>query len=294
MIVIISKNSEVGVPVRKISTDRIKDNLYDILLEMNCTLSMDIQKCIHDSVQEEASPIGQNILQQIEKNIKIANEKKTPLCQDTGMVIVFLEIGQEVQFQGDYIEDALQEGIKCAYEEGYFRKSIVADPLNRVNTKDNTPGIIHYQIVKGDGVKMTVMAKGFGSENMSAIAMLKPSDGVQGIKTFIIDTVKAAGSNACPPLFIGVGIGGTFEKCALLAKKALARDTKEQHPQEKYAQLEKELLGNINALGIGPMGMGGKITALGLKIETCATHIAGLPVAVNICCHVNRHKTVVL
>ncbi len=228
---------------------------------------------------------------QLEQNMRIASEHDIPICQDTGMTVVFMQIGQEVHIEGGYIEDAVNEGIRRGYEEGYLRKSVVGDPLIRENTKDNAPGVVHYEIVPGDGIKITVAPKGFGSENMSRIFMLKPADGVEGVKQAVLDTVKAAGANACPPMVIGVGIGGTFEKCAVLAKKALVREVSSYSRIPYVKELEIELLEKVNRLGIGPGGFGGTVTAVGLNIETYPTHIAGLPVAVNICCHVNRHIT---
>ena len=258
-------------------------------MQVNVKLSDDVKEALLAGKEKEESQIGTQILDQLEKNMDIAWENKIPICQDTGMTVVFLKIGQDVHIEGGFIEDAVNEGIRQGYQEGYLRKSVVGDPILRENTKDNTPGIIHYEIVPGENLEITVAPKGFGSENMSKIYMLKPADGIEGVKKAILDTVETAGPNACPPMVIGVGIGGTFEKCALLAKKALARDLN-LHSDIPYVQeLEQEMLEKVNDLGIGPGGLGGRVTAIGLNIETYPTHIAGLPVAVNICCHVNRH-----
>lgn len=259
-------------------------------MEVNIRLSDDVKAAIHAGRKKEESVIGRQILGQLEENMDIACENQIPICQDTGMTVVFLQIGQEVHIEGGFIGDAVNEGIRQGYEEGYLRKSVVGDPLIRENTKDNTPGIIHYEIVPGDQLGITVAPKGFGSENMSRVFMLKPADGIEGVKQAILETVQNAGPNACPPMVIGVGIGGTFEKCALLAKKALTRDLDSRSPIPYVSELEEEMLEKINALGIGPGGLGGRVTAIGLNIETYPTHIAGLPVAVNICCHVNRHR----
>lgn len=259
-------------------------------MEVNIRLSDDVKAAIHAGREKEESVIGRQILGQLEENMDIACENQIPICKDTGMTVVFLQIGQEVHIEGGFIGDAVNEGIRQGYEEGYLRKSVVGDPLIRENTKDNTPGIIHYEIVPGDQLGITVAPKGFGSENMSRVFMLKPADGIEGVKQAILETVQNAGPNACPPMVIGVGIGGTFEKCALLAKKALTRDLDSRSPIPYISKLEEEMLEKINALGIGPGGLGGRVTAIGLNIETYPTHIAGLPVAVNICCHVNRHS----
>ena len=259
-------------------------------MEVNIRLSDDVKAAIHARREKEESVIGRQILGQLEENMDIACENQIPICQDTGMTVVFLQIGQEVHIEGGFIGDAVNEGIRQGYEEGYLRKSVVGDPLIRENTKDNTPGIIHYEIVPGDQLGITVAPKGFGSENMSRVFMLKPADGIEGVKQAILETVQNAGPNACPPMVIGVGIGGTFEKCALLAKKALTRDLDSRSPIPYISKLEEEMLEKINALGIGPGGLGGRVTAIGLNIETYPTHIAGLPVAVNVCCHVNRHS----
>ena len=242
-----------------------------------------------NSFVSEKSEIGKKILNQLQNNLKIADKEKIPICQDTGMAVIFMEIGQEIHFEGDLLEDAIQEGVRQGYREGYLRKSVVKDPIFRENTKDNTPAVIHYSIVAGDKVKITVAPKGFGSENMSRVFMLKPADGIEGVKDAILIAVKDAGPNACPPMVVGVGIGGTFEKCALLAKKALTRSIDERSSIPYVQELEEEMLEKINGLGIGPGGLGGTTTALAVNINTFPTHIAGLPVAVNICCHVNRH-----
>lgn len=276
--------------MRTISTDEITKNIKEMCMEVNIRLSDDVKAAIHAGREKEESVIGRQILGQLEENMDIACENQIPICQDTGMTVVFLQIGQEVRIEGGFIGDAVNEGIRQGYEEGYLRKSVVGDPLIRENTKDNTPGIIHYEIVPGDQLGITVAPKGFGSENMSRVFMLKPADGIEGVKQAILETVQNAGPNACPPMVIGVGIGGTFEKCALLAKKALTRDLDSRSPIPYVSELEEEMLEKINALGIGPGGLGGRVTAIGLNIETYPTHIAGLPVAVNICCHVNRHR----
>ena len=252
-------------------------------------LTDDMKEALYNTEKKETSPLGKQILCQLEENLDIAGEDMIPICQDTGMAVVFMEIGQDVHFTGGLLEDAVNEGVREGYTEGYLRKSVVSDPLIRKNTGDNTPAIIHYDIKDGDRVKITVAPKGFGSENMSKIYMLKPADGIDGVKEAIIKTVSEAGPNACPPMVVGVGIGGTFEKCAILAKKALLRPVNEHSDIGYVAELEKEILDKINSLGIGPGGLGGSTTAFAVNIETYATHIAGLPVAVNICCHVNRH-----
>lgn len=275
--------------MRTISTDCITKAVKEMCIEANLWLAEDMQQVLRQAVHKEQSVLGGQILTQLEENLKIAGEKAIPICQDTGMAVVFIEIGQEVHIEGIALEDAINDGIRKGYEEGYLRKSVVGDPLLRKNTNDNTPGIIHYTIVPGDKITITVAPKGFGSENMSRIYMLKPSDGVEGVKKAIIETVELAGPNACPPMVVGVGIGGTFEKCALLAKKALTRTVTEQSSLPHIKEMEEELLTTLNGLGIGPAGLGGTVTVLGVNIETYATHIAGLPVAINICCHVNRH-----
>lgn len=278
-----------NILMRTINTSEITKHIKEMCIEVNIKLSDDVKCAILNGKKREESPLGRQILGQLEENMRIATETKIPICQDTGMTVVFLKIGQDVHFEGDYIEEAINEGIRQGYKEGYLRKSVVGDPVERVNTGDNTPGIIHYELVPGDQVEITVAPKGFGSENMSRLYMLKPADGIEGIKDAILETVRLAGPNACPPIVVGVGIGGTFEKCALLAKKALTRDLTSSSNIPYVKELEEEMLNKINALGIGPGGLGGRITALGVNIETYATHIAGMPVAVNICCHVNRH-----
>ncbi len=275
--------------MRTIHTDEITKNIKEMCMTVNVQLSPDVKQALLSAQKKEESPLGKQILGQLEENMKIAKENDIPICQDTGMTVVFLKIGQDLHIEGKYIEDAVNEGIRQGYQEGYLRKSVVGDPLIRKNTKDNTPGIIHYEMVPGDQLEITVAPKGFGSENMSKIFMLKPADGIEGVKRAILESVEQAGPNACPPMVIGVGIGGTFEKCAILAKKALTRDL-DSHSDIPYVkELEEEMLKKINDLGIGPGGLGGRVTAIGLNIETYPTHIAGLPVAVNICCHVNRH-----
>ena len=275
--------------MRTISTSEITRNIKEMCMEVNIRLSDDVKKALISSRQKEESVIGSQILGQLEENMDIAYENQIPICQDTGMTVVFLRIGQDIHIQGGLIEDAVNEGIRQGYQEGYLRKSVVGDPLIRENTRDNTPGVIHYEIMPGDQLEITVAPKGFGSENMSRVFRLKPADGIEGVKKAILETVEAAGPNACPPMVIGVGIGGTFEKCAVLAKKALTRDIGSHSHLSHIKALEEEMLERVNCLGIGPGGLGGRVTAIGLNIETYPTHIAGLPVAVNICCHVNRH-----
>lgn len=275
--------------MRTISTSEITRNIKEMCMEVNIRLSDDVKRALISSRQKEESVIGNQILGQLEENMDIAYENQIPICQDTGMTVVFLRIGQDIHIQGGLIEEAVNEGIRQGYQEGYLRKSVVGDPLIRENTRDNTPGVIHYEIIPGDQLEITVAPKGFGSENMSRVFMLKPADGVEGVKKVILETVEAAGPNACPPMVIGVGIGGTFEKCAVLAKKALTRDIGSHSHLSHIRALEEEMLERVNCLGIGPGGLGGRVTAIGLNIETYPTHIAGLPVAVNICCHVNRH-----
>ena len=276
--------------IRNIHTDIIIKNIKEMCIEANHFLSEDMKDVLHRYKEEETSEIGKKVFNQLQENLKIAYEEMIPICQDTGMAVFFIEIGQDVHIEGMNIEDAINEGVRQGYEEGYLRKSIVNDPFIRENTKDNTPAVIHYSIIPGDKIKITFAPKGFGSENMSRIYMLKPADGIEGAKEVILSAVKEAGPNACPPMVIGVGIGGTFEKCAILAKKALTRPVDQESEIPYIAEMEKELLEKINDVGIGPAGLGGKTTALSLKINTYPTHIAGLPVAVNICCHVNRHS----
>lgn len=275
--------------MRIIHTEEIISNIREMCIEANHMLTPDMQKALECAVADEKSPIGQKVLGQLQDNLQIAQEDTIPICQDTGMAVVFLEIGQDVHFEGGSLTDAINEGVRQGYVDGYLRKSVVKDPLIRENTKDNTPAVIYYDLVPGDKVRITVAPKGFGSENMSRIFMLKPADGIEGVKNAILTAVKDAGPNACPPMVVGVGIGGTFEKCALLAKKALTRPVDERSSISYVKELEEELLATINRLGIGPGGLGGSTTALAVNINTYPTHIAGLPVAVNICCHVNRH-----
>lgn len=272
----------------------IIETIRDMCIEANYQLSPDIESAIRMAESTEDSPIGKKILSQLGKNMSIAVKDQIPICQDTGMITVFIFIGQDVHIEGINLEDAINEGIRQGYDKGYLRKSVVKDPIYRDNTKDNTPGIIHYEIVPGNNVEIVVSPKGFGSENMSRIYMLKPSDGLEGVIDAVIETVELAGPNACPPIILGVGIGGNFEKCAYLAKKALIRDIRESSKIKYVRDLEIELLSKINDLGIGPGGLGGTTTAIGVNVETYPTHIAGLPVAINICCHVNRHVRRVL
>lgn len=275
--------------IREVNVAEITKNIKEMCIEANHYLSPDMDRMMKKAKEEEKSEIGKKVLNQLQENLQIADKEVIPICQDTGMAVIFLEVGQEVHFQGGSLEDAVNEGVRQGYEEGYLRKSVVKDPIQRENTKDNTPAIIHYSIVPGDKVKITVAPKGFGSENMSRVFMLKPADGIEGVKDAILTAVKDAGPNACPPMVVGVGIGGTFEKCALMAKQALTRNV-EEHSEIPYVkELEIEMLEKINGLGIGPGGLGGTTTALAVNINTYPTHIAGLPVAINICCHVNRH-----
>ncbi|MBC5627895.1 fumarate hydratase [Clostridium sp. NSJ-6] len=276
--------------MREVSVEKIVDTVKELCIESNYYLGDDIRNGLKDSIEKEEYPLANDVLKKIYLNADIARDNSMPICQDTGMACVFVELGQDVHITGGSLEDAINEGVRRGYEEGFLRKSVVKDPLNRVNTKDNTPAIIYYDIVKGDKVKITVAPKGFGSENMSRIAMLKPSDGVEGVKRFILETVENAGPNPCPPMVVGVGIGGTFDKAAYLAKKALLRPIDQSSEIEFYKDLEEELISEINKLGIGPQGFGGRTTALGINIEVYPTHIAGLPVAVNINCHATRHK----
>lgn len=275
--------------MRTLNVVEITQNIKEMCIEANHYLSKDMECAMETAADSEEAPLGRQILEQLRQNLKIAGEDMIPICQDTGMAVIFIEIGQDVHFEGGSLEDAIHEGVRQGYAEGFLRKSVVKDPIYRENTKDNTPAVIHYNIVLGDKVQITVAPKGFGSENMSRVFMLKPADGIEGVKNAVLTAVKDAGPNACPPMVVGVGIGGTFEKCALLAKRALTRPV-DRHSEIEYVQeLEKELLERINRSGIGPGGLGGSTTALAVNIETYPTHIAGLPVAVNICCHVNRH-----
>ena len=280
--------------MRTIAVDTITDNIKEMCIEANHFLSEDMRRALSDAVSTEQSPLGRQILGQLQENLQIAGEDMIPICQDTGMAVIFMEIGQEVHFEGGSLEDAIHEGVRRGYVDGYLRKSVVKDPLIRENTGDNTPAIIHYDICPGDQVKITLAPKGFGSENMSRVFMLKPADGIEGVKNAIMTAVKDAGPNACPPMVVGVGIGGTFEKCAVMAKQALTREVGEHSSVPYIKEMEEELLEAINKLGIGPGGLGGTTTALAVNINTYPTHIAGLPVAVNICCHVNRHAVRVI
>lgn len=275
--------------MRTIQTTDITENIRQMCIEANHYLSDDMKQVFNKAVDNEESPLGRQVLEQLKENLEIASSDMIPICQDTGMAVIFMNVGQEVHFEGGSITDAVNEGVRQGYTEGYLRKSVVGDPIIRENTKDNTPAVIHYDIVPGDKVEITVAPKGFGSENMSRIFMLKPADGIEGVKEAILTAVKDAGPNACPPMVVGVGIGGTFEKCAQLAKKAITRDLNCKSDIQYVNDLEEEMLDKINRLGIGPGGLGGTQTALAVNIETYPTHIAGLPVAVNICCHVNRH-----
>lgn len=277
--------------IRSVDVGTITEQIKEMCIEANHVLSQDMQEVFEEAVQREESPLGSQILKQLKENLRIADEERIPICQDTGMAVIFINVGQDVHFVGGDLEKAIHEGVRQGYTEGFLRKSVVDDPIYRKNTKDNTPAVIHYNIVNGDKVEITVAPKGFGSENMSRVFMLKPADGIEGVKEAILTAVRDAGPNACPPMVVGVGIGGTFEKCALLAKKALTRNMNKKAEKPYLEDLEKELLERINCLGIGPGGLGGTQTALAVNIETYPTHIAGLPVAVNICCHVNRHVT---
>lgn len=275
--------------MREIHVEKLTEEIRDMCIQATHFLSEDMKKAIDRAEQEEQNPLGKQILGQLQENLKIAGEEMIPICQDTGMTVIFLEIGQDVHFTGGSLEEAINEGVRRGYTEGYLRKSVVSDPLIRENTKDNTPAVIYYDLVPGDKVKITVAPKGFGSENMSKMYMLKPAQGVEGVRDAIVEAVQEAGPNACPPVVVGVGIGGTFEKAALLAKKALTREVGEHSSVPHIRELEEEVLKRINDLGIGPAGLGGTVTALAVNINTYPTHIAGLPVAVNLCCHVNRH-----
>ena len=277
--------------MKKIHVSEITRNIKEMCIEANYYLSADMKSVLQKAVQEEESPLGGQILTQLQENLKIAGEKQIPICQDTGMAVVFISVGQDVHIEGGSLEEAIHEGVRQGYTKGYLRKSVVKDPFYRENTKDNTPAVIHYSIVPGEEIKITVAPKGFGSENMSKIFMLKPADGIEGAKEAILSAVREAGPNACPPVVVGVGIGGTFEKAALLAQEALTREAGEHSPIAYVKEMEEELLEKINGLGIGPAGLGGTVTALAVNINTYATHIAGLPLAVNMCCHVNRHTS---
>lgn len=280
--------------MRTINVSEITQNIKEMCIEANHFLSRDMKEKMDEARQSEEAPLGKQILGQLEENLKIAGEDMIPICQDTGMAVIFMEIGQDVHLEGGALTDAVNEGVRQGYVDGYLRKSVVRDPIDRVNTGDNTPAIIHYDIVPGDKVKITVAPKGFGSENMSRVFMLKPADGIEGVKKAILTAVKDAGPNACPPMVVGVGIGGTFEKCAIMAKKALSRPV-DKHSDIPYVRkLEEEMLEKINKTGIGPGGLGGSTTALAVNIDTYPTHIAGLPVGINICCHVNRHSVRIL
>ncbi len=280
--------------MRTIDVSLITQNIKEMCIEANHFLSEDMKCALRAAKEREEAPLGKQILEQLQENMDIAGADMIPICQDTGMAVIFLEIGQEVHFEGGSWEDAIKEGVRQGYVEGYLRKSVVKDPIFRENTQDNTPAIIHYEMVPGENVKITVAPKGFGSENMSRVFMLKPADGIEGVKNAILTAVKDAGPNACPPMVVGVGVGGTFEKCALMAKKALTRPVDERSVIPYVRELEEEMLEKINRSGIGPGGLGGSTTALAVNVNTYPTHIAGLPVAINICCHVNRHAVRVL
>lgn len=275
--------------MRILNLSKVTETVKEMCIEANHFLSEDMECALRTAAEKEESPLGKQILDQLGENMRIAGADMIPICQDTGMAVIFMEIGQEVHFEGGILEDAVNEGVRQGYAEGFLRKSVVKDPLVRENTKDNTPAVIHYSIVPGDRVKITVAPKGFGSENMSRVFMLKPADGIEGVKNAVVTAVRDAGPNACPPLVVGVGIGGTFEKCALMAKQALTRPVDQRSHIPYVCELEKEILERVNRSGIGPGGLGGTITALAVNINTYPTHIAGLPVAVNMCCHVNRH-----
>ncbi len=275
--------------IREIDTAEITKNIKEMCIQVNYDLSDDMKKALVHAEETEASPIGKKVLGQLQDNLRIAKEDQIPICQDTGMAVVFLEIGQDVHLTGSGLEDAVNEGVRQGYQEGFLRKSVVEDPIERVNTKDNTPAVIHTRIVPGDRIAIRLAPKGFGSENMSKVYMLKPADGIEGVKHAILSAVEEAGPNACPPMVVGVGVGGTFEKAALMAKEALTREVGASSQKAWVKDLEQEMLQKINDLGIGPAGLGGSTTALAVNVNTYPTHIAGLPVAVNICCHVNRH-----
>lgn len=276
--------------MRRIHTDEITRNIKEMCIEANLILTKDMDEAVRGAAEKEKNPLGKQILGQLTENLDIAKDEQIPICQDTGMAVIFFKIGQDVHIEGKNITEAINDGVRQGYEEGYLRKSVVKDPLIRENTKDNTPAIIHYEIIPGENIEITVAPKGFGSENMSKVFMLKPADGEEGIKQAVLSAIKDAGPNACPPMVVGVGLGGDFEKAALLAKTALTRDIHVRNSAPHIAKLEEELLQEINQLGIGPAGLGGSTTALALNIETYPTHIAGMPLAVNMCCHVNRHS----
>ena len=280
--------------MRRIRVEEIVSNIKEMCIEANHYLTEDMKLALKEAEGTERSPLGKQILHQLEENLQIASQDMIPICQDTGMAVIFMEIGQDVHVEGGLLTEAVNEGVRQGYREGYLRKSVVADPVLRENTRDNTPAVIHYDIVEGEQIRITVAPKGFGSENMSRVFMLKPADGAEGIKNAVLEAVREAGPNACPPVVVGVGIGGTFEKCALLAKKALTRSVNERSCVPYVKEMEEELLERINRSGIGPGGLGGSTTALAVNINTYSTHIAGLPVAVNMCCHVNRHCVRVL
>jgi fumarate hydratase subunit alpha len=277
--------------MRELNVSVITDNIKEMCIEANHFLSQDMKMCLNKACETEKNELGKKVLSSLEENLKIAEEDMIPICQDTGMAVIFIKIGQDVHLTGGKLEDAINEGVRRGYVDGYLRKSVVKDPLIRKNTKDNTPAIIHYEIVDGEDVTITVAPKGFGSENMSRVFMLKPADGIEGVKNAVLTAIKDAGPNACPPMVVGVGIGGDFEKCTILSKKALTRNANEHSTIPYVKELEEELLEKINSLGIGPGGLGGSNTAFAVNIETYPTHIAGLPVAINTCCHVNRHVT---
>ena len=280
--------------MREISAATITKAIRDMCIEANYGLAPDMRKVFEKAVEEEESPLGRQVLEQLKENLRIAGEDSIPICQDTGMAVVFMKIGQDVHITGERLADAVNEGVRQGYEQGYLRKSVVGDPIERINTKDNTPAVIHCEITDGEQIDITVAPKGFGIENMSRVFMLKPADGLEGVKKSILQAVREAGPNACPPMVVGVGIGGTFEKCAQMAKHALTRDIENKPEKQWVRELEEDMLKRINQSGIGPGGLGGRVTALAVNIETFATHIAGLPLAVNICCHVNRHARRVL
>lgn len=280
--------------MKTIHTEEVTKAIKEMCIEANHFLSGDMCRRFEEAVRTEESPLGKKILGQLQENLEIAGNDMIPICQDTGMAVVFVKLGQEVHIEGKSLTDAINQGVHDGYVEGYLRKSVVGDPIERINTQDNTPAVIHYEVTEGDSLELTLAPKGFGSENMSRIFMLKPADGIEGVKDAILTAVRDAGPNACPPMVVGVGIGGTFEKCALMAKHALTRNLDEPSPIPYVRELEQEMLDQINGLGIGPGGLGGTVTALAVNIETYPTHIAGLPVAVNICCHVNRHAHRVL